>query len=329
MPSRFEVSYKTLFKIALAVFVIWLVSQIWGIFLMLFIAIILAAALNPLVDRLEKYRLPRGLAILITYIVLWGTLGTLIAAIIPGLIDQTTRLIHTFPMALSRINFLGMDQQAINNQFLTTVGSLPADLLRLIINVFGNLVDVVTTIVISFYLLLERKHLNRYLAAFTGDTSRATNIINDIERRLGSWVRGELILMAAVGVLTYIGLIILGVDIALPLALLAGLLEIVPTIGPIISAIPGVLIATSIHPFIAVATAAMYFLVQSLENNLLVPKIMQKAVGVNPLVSILSLMIGLRLAGPIGAILAIPVVLVAHSIFVAVYPSFKLFNSNS
>ena len=168
----------------------------------------------------------------------------------------------------------------------------------------------------TFYLLLERKHLNNYLSTiWEGDKSvHISKTVNEIERRLGSWVRGELILMLAVGALTYIGLSILGVEIALPLAILAGILEIVPNIGPTISAVPAVLVALTIHPLTALATVALYFLVQLVENNLLVPKIMQKAVGVNPLVSIVGLMIGFRLAGPAGAVLAIPIIIVTHII---------------
>ena len=120
--------------------------------------------------------------------------------------------------------------------------------------------------------------------------------------------------MFSVGLLTYIGLTILGVDIALPLAVLAGLLEIVPNIGPVISAIPAVLIAFPIHPILALSTAALYFLVQFLENHILVPNIMKRATGVSPLTSIIGLMIGFRLVGPIGAILAIPTIIVIRSL---------------
>jgi predicted PurR-regulated permease PerM len=103
---------------------------------------------------------------------------------------------------------------------------------------------------------------------------------------------------------------ILGVPSALPLAILAGLLEIVPTIGPVIAAVPAVLVGFTVSPVIGIAVASLYFLVQQLENHLIVPKIMQKAVGVNPLVTILSLGVGFQLGGPIGAILAVPILIV-------------------
>ena len=125
--------------------------------------------------------------------------------------------------------------------------------------------------------------------------------------------------MFAVVTLTYVGLLFLGIDIALPLAILAGILEIVPNIGPVISAVPAVLIALTLSPVTALATASLYFLVQIVENNFLVPRIMQAAVGVNPLISILGLMTGFQLAGPAGAVLAIPLIIVIQTIGLEYY----------
>jgi predicted PurR-regulated permease PerM len=174
---------------------------------------------------------------------------------------------------------------------------------------------------------LYRPQLEKYLATWIGDKNaeKTTKTIIKIEQQLGSWVRGELVLMAAVGILTYIGLVVLGIDTALPLAILAGLLEIVPNIGPTLSAIPAILIALTIHPLTAAATVALYFIVQFLENNLLVPKIMQKAVGVNPILSIVGLMIGVRIAGAAGALLAIPVTITIQ----AILPEIANFKNNS
>ena len=225
---------------------------------------------------------------------------------------------------MSQIEILNSNQQAITSQLLTQIGTLPENLLRLTVGIFGNLLTVFTTLVITFYLLLERKHLDKYLSALLGkDTpTQIGHVINEIERRLGGWIRGELFLMFVVGLFTYVGLVILGVDIALPLAIIAGVLEIVPNIGPTISAVPAVLIALTIHPLTALATVALYFLVQIIENNFLVPKVMEKAVGVNPLISILGLLIGLKIAGPAGAVLAIPLIIVIQTIGLEAF-SFK------
>ena len=209
------------------------------------------------------------------------------------------------------MEFFNAHQQEIAQQLLSRVGELPQNLLKLIVGLFGNFLNVLTVLVMSFYILLERNKLDKYISVFSNEPSRSKSlaVAREVENGLGSWVRGELVLMFVVGLLTYIGLIFLGLDIALPLAILAGFLEIVPNVGPVISSIPSVLVALTIHPLTAAATVSWYFLVQFLENNLLVPKIMQKAVGVHPLVSLLGLMIGFRLGGPVGAILALPLII--------------------
>lgn len=316
MPKKIEISHRTIIFTILFLALLWVVFQVRDILLMFFVSAILMSAFNPAVDALEKFRLPRELAILLVYVLVWTVVGLIIASVIPALVDQTGRLIHLIPSAISKIEFFNSNQQTITREFLAQIGTLPENLLKFTVGLFGNLLAVLTTLVMAFYLLLERKHLNKYLATIweSEPAARIAKTVGEVERRLGSWVRGELVLMLVVGILTYIGLVILGVEIALPLAILAGILEIVPNIGPIISAVPAVLVALTIHPLTALATVALYFLVQMVENNLLVPKIMQKVVGVNPLISILGLMIGFRLAGPAGAILAIPTIIVAHSI---------------
>ncbi|MEK7101354.1 MAG: AI-2E family transporter [Patescibacteria group bacterium] len=324
MPKKVEISHRTIIFTAMFVLFLWFIFQIRDVLLIVFVSLILMSALNPAVDQLEKWRVPRPLAILLTYLVLWGTIGGLIAGIVPSLVDQTRRLITRLPHAMSQIEILNSNQQAITSQLLTQIGTLPENLLRLTVGIFGNLLTVFTTLVITFYLLLERKHLDKYLSALLGkDTpTQIGHVINEIERRLGGWIRGELFLMFVVGLFTYVGLVILGVDIALPLAIIAGVLEIVPNIGPTISAVPAVLIALTIHPLTALATVALYFLVQIIENNFLVPKVMEKAVGVNPLISILGLLIGLKIAGPAGAVLAIPLIIVIQTIGLEAF-SFK------
>jgi predicted PurR-regulated permease PerM len=317
MPRKVEISHKTVIFTVLFLLGLWFIFQIRDILAIIFVAIVLMSALKPAVDILERKRIPRALGIFLMYIFLWAVMALIIAVVVPPLVTQTQSLIKILPTAIADIEILsGIDQQAVSEQVFSRLGSLPADIFRVTLGVFSNIVSVLTIMFIAFYLLLERKYLDRYLAILLGNDkpARTTKVINEIERRLGGWVRGELILMLFVGILTYIGLLILGVDIALPLAIIAGLLEIIPNLGPTISAIPAILVALTIHPLIALATAALYFLVQLVENNILVPKIMQRAVGVNPLVSILGLMVGFRLAGPAGAILAIPLIISVQTI---------------
>lgn len=329
MPTKIEISFKTIALILVTLFALWFIVQIKEIILMVFVGIILMSAFNPLVDKLEKVGLPRSLVILVLYILVWVIVGGLVASIVPGLMKQTSKLIETLPTAVSHVDFFSSHQQEFGQQILTRVGTLPEDIIKLSIELFGNILTVLTTLVIAFYLLLYRKQLNQFLAALFGTAHKESyeKIFFQIEQRLGSWVRGEFLLMLAVGIMTYIGLIMLNIDMALPLAVLAGFLEILPNIGPIISAVPAVLVAFLMNPLIGFATTALYFAVQFIENNFLVPKIMQSTTGVNPLISILSLMIGLKISGSIGAILAIPTVLVVYS-FIENFAFFKKINTS-
>jgi len=170
--------------------------------------------------------------------------------------------------------------------------------------------------VFTFYLLLARSNTQHFLIGIiTNDQrQRSLNLLDKIELRMGAWFRGQLILGLIIGVLSYIGLSLLGISYALPLALIAGVLEMVPTIGPIISAIPAMLIAVTVSPGLAALVALLYFIIQQLENHLFVPQVMMQTVGVAPLISIILLMIGGRLGGIGGIILAIPIYLVIETI---------------
>lgn len=320
MPRTIEISHRTVVFTVLFLGLIWFLAQIWPIIIGLFISLLLMTALNPLVDRLERLRVPRGFAILFIYLVLVILFVLGLAGVVPPLLEQTSNLANRLPELfddlgawLASIGVTGVDGQMIASQ-LSQVGAIPANLVRFTVSVFSNLIAVFTVLIITFYLLLERKNLDKYLLLLFGQggEKKAKGFVDKLEARLGGWVRGEVILMVSVGAMTYVGLRLLGIPFSLPLAILAGILEIVPNIGPTISAIPAVLIALTISPFMGVATAALYFLVQQLENSILVPKIMQRAAGVNPLVTIISLAIGFKIAGALGAILAVPVVIALH-----------------
>ena len=162
---------------------------------------------------------------------------------------------------------------------------------------------------------MERQSLeNRIASFFIGRQERVKGLIIQIEEKLGGWFRGQFFLSLVIGTLSYIGLLILGVPYALPLAVVAGVMEVVPVIGPIISAIPSILIALTISPLLGLAVAVMYFVIQQLENHLIVPQVMKRAVGINPLFVILAIAVGSRLLGFAGALLAVPIAVVIQII---------------
>jgi predicted PurR-regulated permease PerM len=328
MPRKIEISHRTIVFTVIFLLVLWLLYFLRGVLVLLFLALILMAALNPLVDRLERWRLPRALAIALIYLLIFTVIGLAIWGVIPSLVNQTQNLASRFPSYLESLRWLGVDKQVVYNQLnqLTEkLGVISGGIIRTFVSFFQNLINIVVLLVISFYLLLERKNLGRYLLRFFGDNAEktGTRVMDQIEKRLGGWIRAEILLMIIIGLLTFIGLTLLGIDYALPLAILAGFLEIIPNIGPFISAIPAVLVGLIISPLMALAVAALYFLVQQIENNFIVPQLMAKECGINPLITIIALIAGFKLGGMIGAILAVPVILLIEIILAEVSSSEK------
>jgi len=324
MPKKIEISHQTIIFIAVFAISLWVLFQIRQIIFGLFIAVLLMSALNPSVKRLESLRFPRWLAILAIYIMVLLVFALAIGGIVPPLLDQTSTLISDIPDFFRQFSLWGIDEKTISSQ-LSQLTSVPVNLVKFIAGIFSNLVEILALAVMTFYLLLERKRLNQHLTSFFGESreKKIEKVIDIIETRLGGWIRGQLLLMLAVGLLNYFGFLVIGLKFALPLAILAFLFEIIPNIGPIMAAFPAILVALTISPVHALATAGWCFLVQQLENTILVPRVMKTAAGVNPLVSILSLAVGLKLAGVGGALLAIPAFIAIQVIVGEVFPSKK------
>ncbi len=311
---KVNISHKSIIFTVLFLILIYFLYQLRYLLLLIFIAIIFMSALSPLVDKLEKRKIPRGLATLFFYILIIAAISLGVASLVPPLVEQSTRLVATFPQDISQLT-----KGLINTSVLQPhLQALPEQILKIALGALNNIIGLLTFLVILFYLIMERKNLKKYLLFLFGKNAKEEHVevfISKLEHKLGSWVRGQLTLMFIVGFLSYIGLTFLGVEYAIPLAFLAGLLEVVPTIGPTLSAIPAVLVAWGTSPVLALATLALYVLIQQLENNLIVPKVMSKAVGLSPLIVILALIAGFRIAGIAGAILSVPTVLLIEIIF--------------
>ena len=328
MPKKIEISHKTIIFTVIFLIAIWFLYFLRSVLLLLFLALILMSALNPLVDRLEKRRFPRVLAIVLIYLSIFIIIGLAIWGIIPPLVNQTQNLVSRFPTYLESLRWMGIDRQMVYgqlNQLTERLGSISGGIIRTFVGFFQNVVSIIILLVISFYLLLERKNLGEYLLRFFGDNAekKGMRIMDQIEKKLGGWVRAQIILMIVVGLMTFIGLTLLGIEYALPLAIFAGLLEIIPSIGPFIAAIPAVLIGFFISPLLGLAVAALYFLIQQIENDFIVPQLMAKACGINPLLTIIALITGFKLGGIIGAILAVPTILLISIILAEVSSSEK------
>ena len=321
--QKVEISHRTIVFTVFFLLFLWLLYQIRQIIVLLFIAFIFMSALNPIVDKLEAKRLPRSLAIILIYLLIGGVLGSIIAAITPPLVHQTTFLINQLPRLLQRLPAFKVELDLLN-LLNSQLINIPSRIFHFVSLAFSNILTLFVLATLTFYLLLERKNLPRYLVILFGrgdGSKRAERILNRLENSLGGWVRGQITLMFIVGSLVYLGLTLLGIQAALPLALLAGMLEFITNLGPTIATVPAAVIGFASSPLMGAAVIALYWLVQQVENNFLVPKVMEKAVGVPPLVAILTLMIGYQLAGVAGAVLSLPTYLVAKELLLELYRS--------
>jgi predicted PurR-regulated permease PerM len=272
---------------------------------LVFMAILFASALAPLVDGLRA-RAPFGRT---------AATGLLFLAAGAVVVFLGVVLVST---ALAQINEIGDRVPSMIVSARATVadlrpapvgaaiGALLDALERTIVDIFGALATVVTLI---FFWLHERARLQRFVLAFLpldrrGGTRQAWN---DVEDRLGRWVRAQLILMVLMGVSTGIAYSVLGVPAALVLGLAAGLFEAVPLVGPFLGAIPALIVAATVRPELILAVAVVYAVVQIAESNIVVPMVMRNTIGLSPFIVLVSILLGAGLGGILGAFLAVPI----------------------
>ncbi len=314
--KKIEISYKNIIFTVLFLLGLVVLWQIRTLIVLLFISFVLMEALNPAVTRLEKYKIPRPVGILILYIIILSVISFVVAGIIPILTEQTAGLIQTLPQALKNIKIFGSDAIDLSSQF-KILENIPGGIAKVAISVVSNVISSFIILFLTFYLLLEKKNFSKYGYDFFGEIGKEKmlNIIGQLELRLGSWVNAEILLMTIIGALSYIGYTILGLRYAVPLAIFAGLLEAVPSIGPTVATALAALVGFTISPLTGVLAIIVGTLIQQLENNIIVPRIMKKTVGFNPLVTILLIASGAKLGGVVGAILALPIFLTFETIF--------------
>ncbi|OGD94222.1 hypothetical protein A3A48_02590 [Candidatus Curtissbacteria bacterium RIFCSPLOWO2_01_FULL_37_9] len=319
-PIRIEISYKTVVFTVAFLIGLWFLVQIREIIIIIFLSIIFLAALLKPVNWLSTRKIPRVISVIIVYLLVVVIISAIIGLLIPPLIFQTSGFITKLPQIIATINdfliFHKIPVEDISKVITPQLQNIAGNFVSISTTIFSSLFLILTIMVFTFYLLLEWKKVVKLISSpFTGSQEKKVSvIISKVENGLGLWVRGQLTLSIIVGVLTYCGLRILGIPYALPLSLIAGVLEIIPIIGPIISAIPAILVGLTIAPVMGLAVGALFFIIQQLENNFIVPMVMSRVIGLQPPVVIITLLIGAKLAGVGGAFLSIPIVVVAKII---------------
>lgn len=315
-----------LFALVVSLYILWQIRQV---VLLVFAAVVLATILNRVVRRLQRYRIKRGIAIAITVVLLLLIIAGFFAVIVPRLIEQLQQLIDILPQGLEQVrqwnNWLRtkipgqmLDDvrglQALTQQLQAWVSRLLGNFFTLINNSLTAVISFLLFLVVTIMLLVDPSQYRRtFVLAFPSFYRRRVDeILDECEASLVGWIRGTLFNMLVIAVLSYIGLLILGVPLPLVNALLAGLLEFIPNVGPTLSLIPPTLLALLVAPWKAVAVVVLYLLIQQFESLVLVPLVMRQAVDLLPVFTILAVVIFSSFFGFLGLFLAIPLLIVTQ-----------------
>lgn len=326
--QRYEISLKTiLFALGLLV-LLWVVIQLQSLFSALFIALVLTLTLDPLVVKFSRRRIPRSVTVVFAFLVLFAIFGGAIAYGFTPMITQTGKFIAKLPALVTplieKIWPLPLTD-AVREQFLTQLTGFSSNLLNLTLNsaatIAAHSIFILKILFFTLYLLLDWPNVKgRFINLFTRPArKRVAGAVDQLEHRLGGWIRGELISMAIVGVLTFVGLLAFGAEYALPLALIAAALEIIPLLGPFVAAVPAVIVGFATSLWMGLGVTVLYLVVQQVEGNIIVPQVMKKATGFSPLATLIILFTGGELFGFGGVLLALPIALaitiIAHEAF--------------
>jgi predicted PurR-regulated permease PerM len=313
--------------VALAVIVLWAAFLVRGALLVLYVSGLLAIGFSPIVRMIERQhvlpigtrRFPRWLAILMLYLAILGTVTLVLVLIFPPLVHQAQALWEHIPEAFERVQQFLIDKGLLSRHFTMTEavarapgagGDTVVKVAGGVANVAGGIFGIVTILILTFYILVESANL-RHSALQLFPRSRRARIdaaAREVTEKVSAWLAGQLLLSFSIGATSAIGLWALGIPFFYVLGLLSAVGELIPVVGPIISAIPALAVAGTVSIKKVIFVAIFFVLQQQLENHLLVPKIMSRQVGVSAVTVIASLLIGGSLLGIVGAILAVPTV---------------------
>ena len=285
--------------------------------------LIIASAISPFANWLDQRGVPRLWGVLLLFLVVIGLLALIASLVIPSITADVDQLITTLPRVFEKVStslenvqqgaptYLDFvsEIQNILSSFSSYLQQSSQSIVGLIVGIFGGVISFIAVLVISFYLSVTKKGIENFIESVVPE--KYETYIKDLwkrsERKVGLWLQGQLLLALIVGLVVYVGLSLMGIKFALMLGLLAFAFEIVPVVGPVLAAIPAIILAFIQGPTLGLWVVVFYVVVQQLENHLLVPVVMGKTVGLNPVVVIIALLVGGQLAGIAGMILSIPV----------------------
>jgi predicted PurR-regulated permease PerM len=318
----------------LAGLLLWSAYLVRHVLLLIYVSALLAIGFSPIVRLIERQkvlpigtRIPRWLAILVLYIAILGTLTGIGFMIWPPLRDQAQQLWKALPdMANRAQDFLiakGMLSERLTLQEVVARapdsggGQAVGTVVGAVVGVVGGVVGLLTILILTFYILVDADSLRTTMLRLfpAGDRSRVAGASADITVKVSAWLGGQLLLGAIIGATSAIGLWLLGIPFFYVLALISAVGELIPVVGPILAAIPAIAVASTVSVNKVLLVIGFFVLQQQLENHVLVPKVMERQVGVSAVTVIVALLIGGNLLGIVGAILAVPTAAILQVLF--------------
>jgi predicted PurR-regulated permease PerM len=319
---------------AAALLVLWLLSNLRGTLITVYISALFAIGISPLVRMIERQRaipigtrVPRWSAILLIYAAIIGFIVGIGMAVVPPLVEQAEELWRSLPEKIEQgqefLVRIGILSEPISlseaAQQVPTSGAsdVAATIFGYLRNVVGGLFGFVTILLLTFYMLVESREIFSFFVRLfpIRQRPRVAAISNTVTQKVSAWLGGQLLLSLVIGVTSAIALWAMGVPYFYVLALISAVGEMIPMVGPILSAIPAILVAATVSPGLAVGVAVFFIAQQQFENTVLVPKIMGRQVGLSAVTVIIALAIGSQLLGVLGAILSVPTAAIIQVLF--------------
>jgi predicted PurR-regulated permease PerM len=316
--NEITISWVTLWRVVAMLVLVVALFLVREVVVLVFIAVVLSSAIYAPVRFLEKKGIPRTLSVMTIFLLSAALIGLVLYALVPValiqfqfLLDNVNQLKTPLLEVVGASDLIAQLEHSITSTFDTILAGGSA-FFNFLSKFLGNVFFVAVALVLSFYLSISKKGVERFLRAILPKAQEqyAINLFVRTRRKLGRWLGGQLILSILVGGLTFIGLAILGVEYALALGVLAAILELVPYVGPIAIGVIAFLVSLPQSLATALLVVLITFIIQQLENNLLVPLVMSKAVDTDPVVVVIALLAGVSLAGLVGMILAVPATIV-------------------
>jgi predicted PurR-regulated permease PerM len=325
-PSQKSLILWTIWMIVLAGIIVWCAFLVRDVLLIIYVSGLLAIGFSPIIRLIERQkvlpigtrRLPRWLAILVLYLTIIGTLTGVGFMVVPPLIEQSQQLVKALPEMFNRVqDFLIAKgllsehlswQEAVAKAPSGGSGEAVGTVLGAVAGVVGGLVGLLTILILTFYILVDADDLRDTMLRLFAPRERArvAAASRDITVKVSAWLGGQLLLGGIIGATSAIGLWLLGIPFFYVLALISGIGELIPVVGPILAAIPAVAVAATVSLNKVLLVVVFFIIQQQFENHVLVPKVMERQVGVSAVTVIVALLIGGKLLGIIGAILAVP-----------------------